>query len=199
MDHRPSRRRRRLCGSNPVAVGPAQAAKGYCCTTRASLLRTNRAADSKPRRFGAEQGMCVPMLAAEANRGRLRLSNGAPSNGRGSGGIAAALRQMEERCERRSCAGRRLVFVLSRRVVAVMRDACLSLRSGSAPDLCRARGRTERPHQSRSGVAVGANGIAAFPRGLRGGAVGREQAGAFSQCGSRGDGSAMARAGHARA
>ena len=38
----------------------------YSCQIRASLLRTNRAADSKPRRFGAEQGMCVPMLAAEA-------------------------------------------------------------------------------------------------------------------------------------
>ena len=82
---------------------------------RASLLETNRAADSKPRRFDAEQGMCVPMLAAEAKIGvdsgyRTVLLQG----GRGSGGIAAALRPMEERCEGRSCAGRRLVFVRSR-------------------------------------------------------------------------------------
>ena len=38
----------------------------YSCQIRASLARTDRAADSKPRRFVAEQGMCVPMLAAEA-------------------------------------------------------------------------------------------------------------------------------------
>jgi hypothetical protein len=41
--------------------------------------------------------MCVPMLAAETNRGRLRLSNGAPSEWKERGGIAAALRPMEER------------------------------------------------------------------------------------------------------
>jgi hypothetical protein len=33
-------------------------------------------------------------------------------HGRGSGGIAAALRQMQERRERRSCAGRRLDLVI---------------------------------------------------------------------------------------
>ena len=38
------------------------AATRYSWRIRASLPRTNRAADSKPRRFGAEQGMCVPML-----------------------------------------------------------------------------------------------------------------------------------------
>jgi hypothetical protein len=50
------------------------AATRYSCEIRASLLRTNRAADSKPRRFGAERGIWMPGAAAAANRGRLRLS-----------------------------------------------------------------------------------------------------------------------------
>ena len=70
---RPPEPPRRRPGVAPVAAGSPYAATRYSCEIRASLLRTNRAADSKPRRFGAEQGMCVPMLAAEANRGRLRL------------------------------------------------------------------------------------------------------------------------------
>ena len=51
----------------------------------------------------------MAMFAAEANRGRLRLSNGAPSEVEGA--MAASLLfcdRLKERCERRSCAGRRL-------------------------------------------------------------------------------------------
>ena len=57
----------------------AQAASRYCCVSRASFLRTNRAADSKPRRFGAEQGMWVVEARRGGESGGLRLSNGAPS------------------------------------------------------------------------------------------------------------------------
>ena len=45
---------------------PAYTASGYACMIRASLLRTNRAADSKPRRFAAEQGLCARIQARAA-------------------------------------------------------------------------------------------------------------------------------------
>ena len=57
-------RRARRCTTRRHST--AYAATRYACEIRASLPRTNRAADSKLRRFGAEQEMCVPMLAAQA-------------------------------------------------------------------------------------------------------------------------------------
>src|SRR5215204_6331778 len=83
---------------------------------RAQAPSTPRILDSVP--------IAVAGAKAIAHHSASPRMPGVPSRMEASsGGIAAALRQMQERPERRSCAGRRLDLVRSRRLPGTSRDA----------------------------------------------------------------------------